>query len=125
VESNFNIDWERLNISKKETLVNLGIRIGNKREPVYDNNLWVDTVPLDVTNFAGQENRIRAYEVMRLQELNEKNIEHLAKKDREIAYLKSKLDSLNNEPYQDKANLGKSQSHSAQKADDPKKETKR
>lgn len=123
VESNFNIDWERLNISKKETLVNLGIRIGNKREPVYDNNLWVDTVPLDVTNFGGQENRIRAYEVMRLQELNEKNIEHLAKKDREIAYLKSKLDSLNNEPYQDKANLGKSQSHSAQKADDPKKHT--
>ncbi|XP_022849082.1 uncharacterized protein LOC111371371 [Olea europaea var. sylvestris] len=66
VESNFNIDWKRLNISKKETLVNLGIRIGNKREPVYDNNLWVDTVPLDVTNFIGQENRIRAYEVMRL-----------------------------------------------------------
>lgn len=32
-------------------------------------------------------------------------------------------DSLNNKPYQDKANLGKSQSHSAQKADDPKKHT--
>ncbi|CAA2953965.1 DNA polymerase-like [Olea europaea subsp. europaea] len=58
VESNFIIDWERLNVSKKETLVNLGIRIGNKRKLMYDNNLWVDTVPLDVTNFPGQENRI-------------------------------------------------------------------
>lgn len=74
VESNFKMDWERLNITKKETLVNLGIRIGNKRESVYDNDIWVDTAPLDVTYFAGQENRIRTYEVKRLQELNEKNI---------------------------------------------------
>lgn len=130
VESNFKIDWQTLNITKKETLVNLGIRVGNKREPVYDNSLWVDTVPLDVTDFAGQENRILKYEVKRLQEQNDQILEHLAKNDRDNAYLKSevasliseienlksKLDSLN-KPYQDKA---KSQSHSAQKADDPK-----
>ncbi|KAF3451256.1 hypothetical protein FNV43_RR07351 [Rhamnella rubrinervis] len=87
VESNFKIDWERLNITKKETLVNLGIRIGNKREPVFDNDLWVDTMPLDVTYFAGQENRIRTYEVRHLQELNDKNIEHIAQKDQIISDL--------------------------------------
>lgn len=108
---------------------------------MYDNDLWVDTAPLDVTDFAGQENRIRilSYKVKRLQELNEKNRELLAQKDRVISYLESKVASLTseereidkkmskldslNKPYQDKAKLGKSQSHSAQKADDPKKPT--
>lgn len=42
------MDWEKLNIIKKETLVKLGIRVSNKREPVYDNDLWVDTAPLDM-----------------------------------------------------------------------------
>jgi len=60
-----------MNIIKKETLVNLGIRVSNKRVPVYDNDRWVDTEPLDVTDFAGQENRILSYEVKRLQDLNE------------------------------------------------------
>jgi len=71
VKSNFRIDWEKMNIIKKETLVNLGIRVSNKRVPVYDNDRWVDTEPLDVTDFAGQENRILSYEVKRLQDLNE------------------------------------------------------
>lgn len=124
MEYNFRIDWETLNISKKETLVNLGIRVGNKRNPVYDNDLWVDTVPLDVTDFAGQDNRIRTVEVKRLQKQYDHLRELLAmkdrdnvEKDREIAYLKSerdnlksKLDSLN-KPTQDKAKHDKSQSH--------------
>ena len=38
---------------------------------MYDNDRWVDTEPLDVTDFAGQENRILSYEVKRLQDLNE------------------------------------------------------
>ncbi|KAF3433473.1 hypothetical protein FNV43_RR24575 [Rhamnella rubrinervis] len=129
---------ERLNITKKETLVNLGIRISNKREPVFDNDLWMDTVPLDVTYFACQERRIRTYEVRRLQELNEINKEHIAQKDRIISDLESKIAILTSErelenhqsklnsiknPSQDKSKLGKSQSHSAHKADDPKKPT--
>lgn len=132
VKSNFRIDWEKLNITKKETLVNLGIRVSNKREPVYDNGLWVDTAPLDVTDFAGQENRVLSYEVKRLQELNEINKEHLAQKDRVISYLEAKVSSLTTEErYKKKSKLdyinkysqdklGKSQS---QKADDPKKTT--
>ena len=124
MESNFKIDWEKLNITKKKTLVNLGIRIGNKREPVYDNDQWVDTVPLDVTNLAGQENRI-------VKLLQEQFLEHLSVKDRVIADYESKVASLTseidkskleslNKPYQDKAKLGNSQSDSAQKANEPK-----
>lgn len=83
VTSNFQIDWAKLHIMKKERLVNLGIKIDNKRQFLFDENeYWVDTAPLVVKDFAGQENRIRAYEVKRLQELNEKTMELLAKKER-------------------------------------------
>ena len=44
VASNFWIDWHTLNIMKKEIQVNLGIKVGTKRDPVSDNNdIWVDT----------------------------------------------------------------------------------
>ena len=88
VTSNFKIDWVKLNITKKETLVNLGIKIGNKRDPIFDENEnWVDTVPLVVTDFAGQEKRILEYQKKLL-------IDENAQKDREIADLKSKRKSL-------------------------------
>jgi len=137
VKSNFRIDWEKMNIIKKETLVNLGIRVSNKRVPVYDNDRWVDTEPLDVTDFAGQENRILSYEVKRLQDLNEIHKENLAQKDRVISYLEEKVASLTSEEKEniynrkskesinktsiDKASLGKT--HSAQKDANPKKTT--
>lgn len=120
VESNFQIDWKSLNITKKDILVNLGIRVGNKRIPIYDNTYWVDTAPLEVIDLAGQENRIRIYEVKRLQDLNEK-------KDREIAYLmdeisnlKSKLDKAIKENYAQNAD----DQNYAQKADETKKNIK-
>lgn len=72
--------------------MNLGIKIGNKRDPIFDeNSFWVDTVPLVVTDFAGQDQRILKYKNMLL-------IDENKRKDRDIADLKSKiakLDSLN------------------------------
>lgn len=68
---------------------------------MYDNDLWVDTVPLDVIDFAGQDNRIRRYQVLCLQEQYDQIIELLAMKDRdnvdkdrEIAYLKSEIENI-------------------------------
>lgn len=56
VESNFRIDWQTLNIAKKDLQVMLGTKVGTKREPVYDNNnVWVDTQPKHVIDFGGQE----------------------------------------------------------------------
>lgn len=70
VISNFRIVWETLNVIKKTTLVNLGIKASNKRELVYHNNIWVDTAPLVVTDLAGQEKRILQYEERRFQKEN-------------------------------------------------------
>lgn len=108
VTSNFKIDWVKLNITKKDTLVNLGIKISNKRNPIFDeNDLWVDTVPLDVTDFAGQEKRILEYQKKLL-------IEENAQKDREIADLKSKItkNESQNKYYHDPKIMDNVQSHS-------------
>ena len=48
--------------------MHLGIRASNKREAVFDNDLWVDTVPLDVSDFAGQDNRLLKYVMKRSKE---------------------------------------------------------
>ena len=48
VTANFQIDWRTLNIIKKDKLVNLGIKLGTKRIPVYKRNLWIDTEPIDI-----------------------------------------------------------------------------
>nr|GLL21555.1 uncharacterized protein LOC109726069 [Ipomoea trifida] len=81
VQTNFQIDWESLNVMKREKIVNLGIKVNTKREPVFDNNqTWVDTTPLNVTDYAGQEKRILEYNLECLQKEN-------AMKDREIEQL--------------------------------------
>jgi hypothetical protein len=60
VESKFDIDWGTLNIGKKESQVNLGIQVGTKREPVYDdNNVWVDTLPKHVIDLGNQDDYIQ------------------------------------------------------------------
>ncbi|XP_059067854.1 DNA polymerase-like [Cryptomeria japonica] len=92
VESNFRIDWHILNIAKKSYQINLGIKLGSKREPIYDNNnVWVDTQPKDVTDFASQESAILRFELMILRELLEKKdqeyTQRLDKKDKEYACL--------------------------------------
>lgn len=85
VTSNFKIDWAKLNITKRETLVNLGIKINHKRNPIFDENeYWVDTEPLVVKDLAGQDIRILIYQKKLL-------IEDNAKKEKEIMELKSKI----------------------------------
>jgi len=57
----------QLSITKKDTLVNLGILIGNKRDPIFDSNdIWVDTHPLVINDLAGHEKRILSYQNRRL-----------------------------------------------------------
>ncbi|KAF3433475.1 hypothetical protein FNV43_RR24577 [Rhamnella rubrinervis] len=46
------IDWHNLNIIKKETLIRLGIKMGNKRVPVYHRDAWVDTDPIDIKDLS-------------------------------------------------------------------------
>ena len=56
VESNFRIYFENLQIGKKAYQVNLGIKVGTKRDPVYisnNNKGWVD--PKHVIDYGGQD----------------------------------------------------------------------
>lgn len=50
VSSNFLIDWHKLNITKKGINVNTGIKIDTKRQPLYNNDLWVNTIPKEVND---------------------------------------------------------------------------
>lgn len=99
MESNFIIDWEKLIITKKEKLVNLGIRIDTKRNPVYDNNnLWVDTQPKEVIDYGGQNQTIEIFKLkyechILKKSLIEKEQENESK-DSEIASMKSKIASM-------------------------------
>nr|CAD1821794.1 unnamed protein product [Ananas comosus var. bracteatus] len=52
VSANFRIDWHNLNIIKKETLIRLGIKMGNKRIPVYHRDAWVDTDPIEIKDLS-------------------------------------------------------------------------
>lgn len=95
IVSNFQIDWVSLNIMKKEKLVKLGTKVDTKRNPVFDNNqIWVDTAPFHVTDYAGQDKRVLKYEVKCLQIENSK--------------LKSIIDSIIKEDDPQKQNQGSS-----------------
>jgi hypothetical protein len=98
VESPFRIDWEKLNIFKKYTNVNLGITT-DKRGLIYDdNNNWVGTAPIVVNDISDHDKkRLLEYEVKCLKEVNVKNIELLTLKDRVIANLKSQLEKVSNQ----------------------------
>ncbi|XP_031097018.1 uncharacterized protein LOC116001274 [Ipomoea triloba] len=107
VQTNFQIDWESLNVMKREKIVNLGIKVNTKREPVFDNNqTWVDTTPLNVTDYAGQEKRILEYNLECLQKEN-------AMKDREIEQLRSLIASISSD------SLRKDEQGRSQPSDDP------
>jgi len=102
VESHFRIDWHTLDIAKKAYQVTLGIKLGSKREPVYDHNhVWVDTLPKDVTDFGGQESQTLKFELMILRELLEKKereyAQMLEKKDQAYASLESEMAKLREE----------------------------
>lgn len=69
VERLFNIDWKSLNIGKINYQVSLGLKLGSKRNPVYDdNNRWVDTQPKYVIDYGGQESTILQFDKMYLQD---------------------------------------------------------
>ncbi|KAL0305068.1 UNVERIFIED_CONTAM: DNA polymerase [Sesamum calycinum] len=57
VSANFRIDYKSMNITRKNTMVRLGIKEGTKRKPVYDENIWVDTEPIEITDL-GKGNAI-------------------------------------------------------------------
>lgn len=93
--SNFKIDWITLKIVKKYYLINLGIKVGTKRIPVYDNNdVWVDTQPKDVIDLGGEENSILKFELKNLQNENALIKEKLDKKDQEYASMQSEIAKL-------------------------------
>lgn len=94
MESNFRIDWHTLNIAKKDYQVSLGIKVGTKREPVYDNNnVWVDTQPKEVIDFGGQESTILKFELKSLQIKYAIIVKQFANKDKESAQRIASLES--------------------------------
>lgn len=48
VTSHFRIDWDTLDIVKKDSLIKLGIRLDSKRKSIFSGERWVDTEPLEV-----------------------------------------------------------------------------
>ena len=118
VESNFRIDWNRLDITKMDTIVNLGIRINTKRVPIFDKNkIWVDTEPIHVDDLAGKDSTILKYEIKKKdEELIKKNLE-IDSLHSQLKKMMSELNSLN-QPDEDEDKLGKSKS--APHAEEPK-----
>lgn len=99
VESNFRMDWHTLNIAKKDYQVSLGIKVGTKRDPVYDNNnVWVDTQPKDVIDFGGQESSMLKLELKIIQEKYDKKekeyAQSIASLESELAKLREEIQSL-------------------------------
>lgn len=116
-ESIFYINRESLTIGIQKRLLNLNIKIGTKRDPVFDeNNSFVDTLPKEVIDFGGQENRIIHLEMEMNQKLfKKKEIEYATlqkeyttqqkEKDLTIATLESELAKLREENQSLSANL--------------------
>jgi hypothetical protein len=88
--ANFRIDWPHLNIFNKETLVRLGIKLGTKRIPVYQRDVWVDTYPIEINDLSCLDsigkviiNSLRN-DLKQLQTENKILHEKLSQKEREI-----------------------------------------
>ena len=102
------MDWQSINITKKEILMNLGIHVGNKREPVFDSNQIL--VPFYI--LSGHDNKIR-YLNMNIH-IKWRNWTSFL-----IRYKEHPMSSKD-DPIKDQAKPGESQSPSAHQADDPK-----
>ncbi|KAF6152994.1 hypothetical protein GIB67_021599 [Kingdonia uniflora] len=93
IESNFRIDWENLNIGKRLTQLTLRLEMGNKRDLVfYENNLWIDTVPKEVLDLAGEETTVQKIDLQIVEDELEKKKKELAKKDLEYSKYMATLD---------------------------------
>jgi hypothetical protein len=90
-EANFRIDFFTLNIVKKDTLVNLGIKESTKRTPVYRENIWVDTEPIEIVDLSGLNTlgkkmvKSLRQQIMKLEDDNARIYSILAERERELA----------------------------------------
>lgn len=91
VKANFRIDWRTLNIFKKDSLVRIGVKMGEKRIPVYHRDAWVDTDPLDIKDLSCLDHigkqiiKSLRNDVIQLQTENHILIEKLSQRERDIA----------------------------------------
>jgi hypothetical protein len=91
VSANFRIDWKTLKISKKDMKYNLGVKVGRKRKPVFDDNkIWVDTKPVSIVELSGVNtlgiilfNRLKE-EIKELQHEKRKILSILADREKQI-----------------------------------------
>ena len=92
VVNNFRVSMHTLDIARKEIQVSLGIKLGTKRDLVYDdNNIWVDTKPKEVIDFGGHDITILKYEKMLLQKENAELSALIASLQDQVAKLEDKL----------------------------------
>ncbi|KAL2457040.1 DNA polymerase [Forsythia ovata] len=115
VESKFRIDWQTLNIGKKDLQVSLGTKVGTKRDPVYVNSVWVDTQPKDVIDLCGQEITALKFDlkcvqheyallkdehaelIKRYTKNDQESAKRIAESDQLLASLQSEMDKLREE----------------------------
>jgi len=109
INSNFRIDWPALNVLKKKILVTLGIKLGNKRIPIYDKDVWVDTDPIHIydlscLNHIGKEiiKYLRST-LIQLQIENQTLNEKFNKKESEISERYKEIKSLLDAKKEEKA----------------------
>ena len=59
---------------KKETHINLGLPSSTKRNKVFnENNIWIDTLPVEVKNYGGNEEAILMFELDKMEKLMMEN----------------------------------------------------
>lgn len=97
VESNFRIEWNKLQIMKKETLINIGLKRGSKRNPVSNDEEWIDTEPINIIDLGSLDHIGRkVIELLRkdISHLQTENLvlhEKLSQKEREISERYNKI----------------------------------
>jgi hypothetical protein len=96
VERNFSINWHTLDIEREVKHVTLGLKMGTKRDPIFDNhNVWVNTQPKDVMDFGGQGDTILKYDLIQKDSLSNKTSdERVENKDELIDELRKKIQNL-------------------------------
>ncbi|XP_016182637.1 uncharacterized protein LOC107624706 [Arachis ipaensis] len=87
VESNFRIDWHKLDIFKKDMVYNLGLPVGTKRELVFKDQTWVDTNPVHIIDLSRLDNTSKLIiqeqkaQIKQLRIINEKLIRMRGEQD--------------------------------------------
>lgn len=112
VKSNFRIDWNRLDIKKMEMLVNRGIKIDTKRDPIYDNKKWVNTKPKHVDDLDGIDIDILKYEIKKKDEIIMKQGREIDSLNEQMIKMMSELKSIEN--VEDEVGKSKSAPHDEQ-----------